>query len=98
MIAYGRRHVVGGACLAPAVAEFTCADGETGAHVGVAEIEDGAFLIFTLRDYEAEMAISVLRDAQVGHGTRGRIKLCQIAAAGLSVEDRDNLHGRLPCL
>ena len=44
----GGGHVMGGAGLAPAVAEVPGAAGKAGAHVGVAEGEDGAWLVDAL--------------------------------------------------
>lgn len=95
MAAGGSSHVMGGACLAPAVAELPCPAGKAGAHVGVTKGEDGARLVDALGHHELEVTVLVLRDAQIGHGAKVRIELGQIAAAGLAVEHRHDLHGGL---
>ena len=95
MAARGGGHVVGGACLAPAVAELACAAAEPGAHVGIAKGEDGARLVDALGHDKLEVTVLVLRDAEVGHIAHRRVELGQIAAAGLAVEHRHDLHGRL---
>ena len=87
--------MVGGAGLAPLVAELARAAGKAGAHVGVAEGEDGAGLVDALGDDELEVPVPILGDAQVGHGAFGGVELGQIAAAGLAVEDGYNFHGGL---
>lgn len=89
------REVVGRAALAPAVVPLSRSDGETGAHVGVPGVKDRARFIYALRDNKLEMSVAVLGDGQVGDRARSRVELGQIAAACLSVEDRDDLHGRL---
>ena len=63
--AHGCRHVMRGASFAPAVTEIPGPAGEAHAHVGIAEGEDGAFLVDALRCDELEMPVPVLRDAQM---------------------------------
>ena len=63
--------------------------------VGVAEGEDGAFLVHALSHNELEVAVLVLGDAQIGHGAQMGVELGQVAAASLAVEHRHDLHGRL---
>ena len=88
------REVVGRAALAPAVYEFSCAAGETGSHVGIAEGKDRSFLVHAFSRDELEVSVSVLRDRKVGNRTGVRIELGQVSAAGLAVEDFHDLHGR----
>ena len=84
--ACGCSHVVGGACLGPAVDEFPCAAGKACTHVGVAEAKDLAFLVHALRCDEFEVAVAVLGDGQIGHRAGVGIELGQVAAASLAVE------------
>ena len=97
MSSIGRRHVVGRACLAPAVAELSGANREACAHVGVSECEDRSLFVDAFRHDELEVAVSVLGDAEISDLACRRIELCQVAAAGLSVEDIHDLHGGLLC-
>ena len=84
--------MVGGAGLAPPVAEFPRAAGEAGAHIGVAEGEDGAFLVHALGHDELEVTVTILGDAEIGDGASSGVELREVAAAGLAVEDGDDLH------
>ena len=68
---------------------------KAGAHIGIAEGEDGAFLVDSFRHHELEVTILVLGDAQIGHIAHRGIELGQIAAAGLAVEYGHDLHSRL---
>ena len=95
MTAGSRSHVVGGASLAPAVAELPCAAGKAGAHIGVAKGEDGAGFVDTLGHHELEVTVLVLRNAQIGHRAKMGVELGQVAAAGLAVEHRNDLQGGL---
>ena len=92
VVTHGSGHVVGRAGLAPLVDELAAGQRELGAHVGVAEGEDFAFLVDALSHDELEDAVLVLRDCQIGHGTHGGIELRQITAASLAVEHGHNLH------
>ncbi len=96
MAAHGGGHMMGGAGLAPLVAELPRAAGEAHAHVGIAKHEDGAFLVDALGHHKLEVAVLILGDAQEGDGlVGGRIELGQVAAAGLAMEHGHDLHGRL---
>ena len=98
MMTHSGGHVVGWAGFTPAVAEFAAGDRELGAHVGVAEHEDGAFLVDAFSYDELEDAVLVLGDGEVGDGAYRRIELGEVAATGLAVEDGHDLHRRLVCL
>ena len=98
MVTHSGSHVVGWACFAPAVAELAAGDRELGAHVGVAEHEDGAFLVDAFSYEELEYAVLVLGDGEVGDGAYRRIELGEVAAAGLAVEDGHDLHRGLVSL
>ena len=89
--------MMGGTGLAPAVAEVAGPAGKAGAHVGIAEGEDGSGLVDALGRDELEVSVPILGDAEIGDRALGGIELGQVAAAGLAVEDRDDLHGRLLC-
>ena len=86
--------VVGRTALAPAVYEFSCAAGEAGSHVGIAEGKDRSFLVDAFCYDELEVSVTVLRNSKVGNRTGIRIELGQVSAAGLAVEDFHDLHGR----
>ena len=87
--------MMGGASLAPAVAELPCAAGKAGAHIGVAKGEDGAGFVHALGHHELEVTVLILRDAQIGHGAKVGVELGQVAAAGLAMEHGHDLHGGL---
>ena len=95
MVTHGSCHVVRRTCLAPLVDEFTAWQRELGAHVGIAEGKDLAFLVDAFGCDKLKDAILVLRNGQIGHRTRRRIELRQVAATGLAVEHGHNLHRRL---
>ena len=59
-------HMVGGAGLAPAVAELAGTAAEAGAHIRIAEGEDGAGLVDALGHHKLEVAVLILRDGQIG--------------------------------
>jgi hypothetical protein len=65
VVADGSCHVVRWAGLAPLVDKLAARERELRAHVGIAEGEDGAFLVDALRCDELEMPVPVLRDAQM---------------------------------
>ena len=92
-----RCHMMGRACLAPAVHELSAGDRELGTHVSVAKGEDRSGLVFALCHNELEVAILILCDSQVRYRAYRRIELCQIAAAYFAVEYLYDLHGRLMC-
>ena len=91
----GCSHVVGRTSLAPLVDELTAGQRELGAHVGIAKGKDFAFLVDTLSNHELEDTVLVLRDSQIGHRTRRRIELRQIATTRLSMKYGNDFHGWL---
>src|SRR5699024_3776439 len=58
------RKVMCRATLAPAVYELSCAAGKTCSHLGIAEGQDRAFLVYALRHDELEVSVAVLSDCK----------------------------------
>ena len=87
--------VVSRTSLAPTVYELSCTAGEACSHVGIAEGKDLTFLIYTLSYNKLEVSVAILGDCKVSNGSKVRIELGQLSAAGLSVEYLNDLHGRL---
>ena len=87
-----RCHMMGRACLAPAVHELSAGDRELGTHIGVAEGEDRSGLVLALCHYKLKVAVLILCDSQVRYRAYRRIELCQIAATHLAhYEDRKGI-------
>ena len=53
--------------LAPTVTKRSGSDRKAGAHIRIAECEDGAGFVHTLRHNKFEMPIFVLRDGKIGN-------------------------------
>ena len=85
------------ASFTPAVYKLSCTTGETCSHVGITKGKDRSVLVYTFCYNKLEVTISILCDCQVGNRTSMWIELCQIAAACLSVEYLNDLHGWLLC-
>ncbi len=82
--------MMGRSCLAPSVAEFPCADGETGTHVGITECKDRSVFIYAFRHDKTEVSVFVLCNAQISNISCRRIELGQISAAlGNHVSEKD---------
>ena len=90
--ANGGGHVVGRTCLAPAVAELTCAATETGTHVRVTEREDWTILVHTFCHHELEHAVLVLGDAEIGNLAYWWVELGEVTTARLAMKHRNYLH------
>lgn len=68
-----RCHMMGRACLAPAVHEFSAGNRELGTHISITESEDRSGLVLALCHNELEVAILILCDSQVRYRAYRRI-------------------------